>query len=988
MLKSSQFNPGKLVLRVRFAALLNGFILLPLSSLASAMIAVDTSGDVFVTSALSNAVYEIVAVNGSIPASPTINTLGSGFSHPNGVAVDGSGNVYVADSGNNALKEILAVSGSIPASPTIITLDSDLYWPTDVVLDASGNPYVADYKNDRVVELNTQAVNFGTATIGQTSVTIPLTFTFDSGGLIGSPVALTQGATGRDFAVNVSVGGGQCLAGSSYSSGATCAVFVTFSPLAPGVREGAVVLYDTSKPPKPLATAYVWGIGVGPAIAFGPGIITTVAGNGTSGYSGDGGPATSAQLWGATKVAVDGAGNLYIVDGYNERIRKVSAATGVITTVAGNGTSGYIGDGGPATSAELASPEGVALDGAGNLYIVSYNHSSVRVVNAVTGVITTVAGNGTQGYNGDNIVATSAELNWPVDVALDGAGNLYIADVDSNRIRKVHVSNAPSLTFPNTDTGSVSASQDVVIENLGNAQLDITTISTATNFTLGGSETSCATNGQLLTSAASCVLGIEFAPQASGAISGGVVLTDNTLNLTGTNQQINLSGTGQSSGTTTSVTVGTTPSGLSFSVDGTAYTTAQTLTWSIGSSHTIATTSPQTSSGTQNSFASWSDNGALSHSVTASASTPSYTATFNTSYQLMTVTSPANGGTVSPVSGSYYVSGTVVNLSATPNAGYTFSSWTGNVASTSSATTTVTMNAPQSVTANFSAISLAAALRPVALSFTATTGTPSAAQTATLSNTGNVPLAITSITIAGADPGDFSQTNNCGSSLVAGSSCSIYVTFTPAAASTYTATLTVADNAAGSPQTTALSGTGSAPDYNVSSSTPSQTVTAGGTATYEVMVKPVVGTYNGSVTLSVTGLPAAATATFSPNPVTLGSVTLDASKRAAATASSATSTLTVQMASTKLAGSRIKSWPLVAPALGILMLLPSHRLRRWYLRTLLLLFAIVTALGIVTSMAGCGGGSATPKQSQTYTLTITGTSGADTHSTTVLLTVQ
>jgi hypothetical protein len=117
------------------------------------------------------------------------------------------------------------------------------------------------------------------------------------------------------------------------------------------------------------------------------------------------------------------------------------------------------------------------------------------------------------------------------------------------------------------------------------------------------------------------MVGVLFTPTAGGALTGTLTLTDNALNVSGATQQIAFSGTGQSSTTTTSVPVGTSSAGLSFSVDGTSYTTSQTLTWNVGDSHTIATASPQTSGGIQNTFASWSDCGALSHSVTASAST-------------------------------------------------------------------------------------------------------------------------------------------------------------------------------------------------------------------------------------------------------------------------------------------------------------------------------------------------------------------------------
>jgi sugar lactone lactonase YvrE len=163
------------------------------------------------------------------------------------------------------------------------------------------------------------------------------------------------------------------------------------------------------------------------------GVITTVAGNGTYGFSGDNGPATSAQLFNPQGVAVDAAGNLYIADTYNNRIRKVSG--GVITTVAGNGTSGSRDDNIPATSAQLNWPYGVAVDAAGNLYIANtYNN---RVCKVSGGMISTVAGNGMHGAGGDNGPATSAQLSWPDGIAVDAAGNLYIADTDNGRVRKV-----------------------------------------------------------------------------------------------------------------------------------------------------------------------------------------------------------------------------------------------------------------------------------------------------------------------------------------------------------------------------------------------------------------------------------------------------------------------------------------------------------------------------------------------------------------------
>ena len=177
------------------------------------------------------------------------------------------------------------------------------------------------------------------------------------------------------------------------------------------------------------------------------GVITTVAGNGfcdgsgNGGYSGDGGSATSAELSNPYGVAVDASGNLFIADLTNNRIRKVSTS-GVITTVAGNGfgagngKGGYGGDGGSAISAELYDPEGVAVDASGNLFIADYLNNRIRKVNT-SGIITTVAGNGTKGYSGDGGSADSAELRGPTGVAVDSIGNLFIADYLNNRIRKV-----------------------------------------------------------------------------------------------------------------------------------------------------------------------------------------------------------------------------------------------------------------------------------------------------------------------------------------------------------------------------------------------------------------------------------------------------------------------------------------------------------------------------------------------------------------------
>jgi len=172
------------------------------------------------------------------------------------------------------------------------------------------------------------------------------------------------------------------------------------------------------------------------------GMITSVAGNGIPGYSGDGGPATGAQLNSPFGVAVDAAGNLYIGDDGNNRVRKVSI-NGIITTIAGNGVAGYSGDGGLAITAQLYGPMSVAVDTAGNVYIADAANSRIRKV-STGGIITTIAGKGGYAFSGDGGAAINAEFSFPVGVAVDGAGNVYVADscaIDlcSYRIRKISV---------------------------------------------------------------------------------------------------------------------------------------------------------------------------------------------------------------------------------------------------------------------------------------------------------------------------------------------------------------------------------------------------------------------------------------------------------------------------------------------------------------------------------------------------------------------
>ncbi len=431
-------------------------------------IAVDNSGNVYVGDTGNNAVKEILAVNGSIPASPTIITLGSGFVGPRGVALDGSGNVYVADTGNRAVKKILAVNGSIPASPTIIILGSNFMGapysaPSSVVVGVHGDVYVAVDSvgtMDQVLDLSPSSGNFGSVNVGATSPSIPMTFTFDTAGTLGSTAVLTQGAAVLDFA---DAGTGTCKANSAYTAGQTCTVNVTFTPRFAGSRYGAAVLYSGIG--TVLATGYVQGTGAGPQVNFLPGaqsVIPSTGLNGQYGVAVDGGgnvyildsshvvketlaAGNYTQSTVATGivvgfgVAVDGVGNVYIADTGNNRVLKETlSANGYTQSILASGV-GY--------------PMGVAVDGSGNVYIADTEGGQVLKETLAAGsyIQSTVA----------------SGLNYPAGVAVDGSGNVYIADTENFRVLKETLSagSYTQSTLPNA--GQVDP-QGIAVDGSGN----------------------------------------------------------------------------------------------------------------------------------------------------------------------------------------------------------------------------------------------------------------------------------------------------------------------------------------------------------------------------------------------------------------------------------------------------------------------------------------------------------------------------------------
>ncbi|MGH2711770.1 MAG: hypothetical protein ACRDH9_11280 [Actinomycetota bacterium] len=324
------------------------------------------------------------------------------LNRPFGLDADSAGNLLIADTENHRVRRLsggtittIAGTGAQGFSGDGgSALSANLDSPYDVAADSSGNVYVADTLNQRVRKI-TPAGNI--STVAGTGVA---GFSGDGGpatsAQLNDPIGLDVDAAGNVFIAD-------------YSNHRVRKV-------TPG------------------------------------GTISTVAGSAIVGFCGDGGPATSACLDNPTDMEVDGADNLYIAVYGSRRIRKVTA--GIIRTVAGNGSFFSSGDGGPATSAGISSPVGLAVDGAGNLYIASSGGSRIRKVD-LSGTISTVAGTGTFGFSGDGGPATLGEMAFPARVALDVAGNFYVADTYNNRIRMVEALGAlPGPTFTATTPAS------------------------------------------------------------------------------------------------------------------------------------------------------------------------------------------------------------------------------------------------------------------------------------------------------------------------------------------------------------------------------------------------------------------------------------------------------------------------------------------------------------------------------------------------------
>ena len=300
--------------------------------------------------------------------------------------MDGEGNVYIADSGNRRIRRVdLAGTISSFAGTGEPGFSGDggpasaarLDFPTGVAVDGEGNVYIADSGNRRIRRVDLAGTISSFAGTGEPG------FSGD-----GGPASAAR--LGNPW--NVAVDG-----------------------------EGNVYIADSGN--RRIRRVDLAGT------------ISSFAGTGEPGFSGDGGPASAARLGNPWNVAVDGEGNVYIADSGNRRIRRVDLA-GTISSFAGIGEPGFSGDGGPASAARLGYPEGIAVDGAGNVYIADSSNRRIRRVD-LAGTISSFAGTGEPGFSGDGGPASAARLNFPTGIAVDGAGNVYIADRPDHRVRKL-----------------------------------------------------------------------------------------------------------------------------------------------------------------------------------------------------------------------------------------------------------------------------------------------------------------------------------------------------------------------------------------------------------------------------------------------------------------------------------------------------------------------------------------------------------------------
>ncbi len=633
------------------------------------------------------------------------------------------------------------------------------------------------------------------------------------------------------------------------------------------------------------------------------GQLLTIAGTGTQGFSGDNGPAQQAQLNAPRGLAIGGDGTIYIADTGNQRIRSISPQ-GTITTIAGTGTAGFSGDNGPATQAQLNRPTALAFDNTGALLFCDTNNQRIRRISS--GQITTIAGSGTQGFSGDNGPATAAQLDGPAGLAADSDGRVYLADSHNHRIR--------------------------LISATGN----ITTIAGT------GVEGYAGDNGP----AAQAQLAL---PQGLALTSSGTVLVADA-----NNQRLRA----------------ISPSGLITTlagngVQGAATNAAPSASAPLNNPRSVALSA----------FAQPTITNTLLHILTSNALyTPAaLTSPARTSSVTLTIPATIYGQTLAAitVTGTTIPQGTVQLFDgATP---LTQATLTG-------ASTNVLLPALTAGTHTLTANYLGDGLNPAATTTTTTTVSPAptvvaAAPPAATYASQPMPLAATvASTTRGVPTGTVQFLDNAtvvaSATLSGGSAAAVYLSPT---AGTHTITASYLGDTNFLPNTSAAvtAVVNAVPDFTLGPNIAAQTVAGGSIAAYVLTITPQSGPFTGAVSFSITGLPAKATASFSPPQLIPG-------------ASPATTTLSI---TTPITHAELLPPRSILVGASLLMLLFVRGRRRWSIAVLALLPCM--------SVLGCGNrvATASAQAAQSYTLTVTATStnivgSLLTHTTNLVLTVQ
>ena len=820
-LAAPALNPGSVyeILAVNGSIPASPAVQLLSSFTSPAEVAVGGNGNVYVSDDKINAIYEILAVNGSIPTSPTINTLGSGFNFPTGVAVDSAGDVYVSDEANRAVKELVAVDGSIPTSPVIETLGSGFAEPTGLAVSSIGNVYVTDAANNQIVMLTLPLSNqnFGTVKIGTTSPANTLYVVFDTPGTLGSTAVLTQGAAGLDFQ---DAGTGTCVAGTAYTAGESCTINVTFTPRFAGIRTGSAVVYNSSG--NAIASGYVQGTGIGPQIAFLPGALSTL-GSGLNNPIG---------------IAVDGSGNIYVADTFNNAVKEIQAVNGSIPV---SPTIRTLGSG-------FNGPGSVAVDSSGNVYVADTGNNAVKEILAVNGGIPASPA----------IVTLGGGFHMPYGVAVDHAGNVFVADYGNNAIKEILAVNDSIPASPTIRTleNGISAFE-VAVDGSGDVYVGGVNVQVLEILAVNGSIPASPTT-RLFGS------GLNFSPAIAVDGNGNVyvVSAQNTVG-----EFLAVNGSIPTAPAITTLSSGFNfPSGLAVDASGNVYVTeannlvakldradAPSLTFARTEVGSTSTDSPQTvtlenignatltfpipSTGNNPSIAAnftLNDNVPSPCPLLSSGSSTAETLAAGASCTLPISFAPTAAGTLN---GSLVLTDNNLNAAAP---GYTTQSIVLNGTGTQ-----FTISAPASVnliqgsfsTSPFSVIPVDGFTGSVQLSFPL--------------GYGGLPTGVTA---------SFSPNPTTGTSVLTLTASST------AAVGTYSLTINGISGSLNATAAFTLT-VNPPPSFSLNASPASLSIVQGGSSASGITVSDLYG-FTGSVQLAASGLPSGVTASFTPNPTT------------------------------------------------------------------------------------------------------------------------